>query len=160
MKEIVMRRYKRVKKEKLQPPDLILIDGGKGQLSAAVEGLREIGFEGECEIAGIAKRLEEVFVPGKADPYMIPKTSSALKLLQRARDEAHRFAINYHRDKRSKRTIKTELTEIEGIGEKTAAELIKLFGSVKKVKQSDEARLKEAIGEKKGSMVYQFYNNG
>ncbi len=159
MKEIVMRRYKRVKKEKLQPPDLILIDGGKGQLSAAVEGLREIGFEGECEIAGIAKRLEEVFLPGKADPYMIPKTSSALKLLQRARDEAHRFAINYHRDKRSKRTIKTELTEIDGIGEKTAAELIKLFGSVKKVKQSDESLLKEAIGEKKGELVYQFYND-
>lgn len=159
MKEIVMRRYKRVKKEKLQPPDLILIDGGKGQLSAAVEGLREIGFEDECEIAGIAKRLEEVFLPGKADPYMIPKTSSALKLLQRARDEAHRFAINYHRDKRSKRTIKTELTEIDGIGEKTAAELIKLFGSVKKVKQSDESLLKEAIGEKKGELVYQFYND-
>ncbi|CAN5126282.1 excinuclease ABC subunit UvrC [soil metagenome] len=157
MKEIVMRRYKRVKKDKLQPPDLILVDGGKGQLSAAVEGLREIGFEGECEIAGIAKRLEEIFLPGKADPYMIPKTSSALNLLQRARDEAHRFAINYHRDKRSKRTLKTELTEINGVGEKTATLLIKTLGSVKKVKQADEAQLQKVIGEKKGSMVYDYF---
>lgn len=158
MKEIVTRRYKRVKKDKLQPPDLILVDGGKGQLSAAVEGLREIGFEGECEIAGIAKRLEEVFLPGKADPFMIPKTSSALKLLQRARDEAHRFAINYHRDKRSKRTLKTELTEITGIGEKTATELIKTFGSVKKVKQAEEAQLKDTIGEKKGGLVFDYFD--
>ncbi len=158
MKEIVMRRYKRVKKDKLQPPDLILVDGGKGQLSAAVEALREIGFEGQCEIAGIAKRLEEIFLPGKADPFMIPKTSSALKLLQRARDEAHRFAINYHRDKRSKRTLKTELTEINGIGEKTATLLIKTFGSVKKVKQADEVQLKEVIGEKKGSMVFDYFD--
>lgn len=158
MKEIVMRRYKRVKKEKLQPPDLILIDGGKGQLNAAVQGLREIGFEEECEIAGIAKRLEEIFVPGRSAPYMIPKTSSALKLLQRARDEAHRFAINYHRDKRSKRTIKTELTEIDGIGEKTAADLIRVFGSVKQVKASGVDQLKEAIGKKKGESVYSHFN--
>jgi len=158
MKEILKRRYKRVKEEKRQPPDLILIDGGKGQLSAAVEALREIGFEGECEIAGIAKRLEEVFVPGKADPYMIPKTSSALKLLQRARDEAHRFAINYHRNKRSKRTIKSELTEINGIGEKTAAELIRVFGSVKKVKLAGEDQIQEVIGEKTGSRVYNHFS--
>jgi len=159
MKEIVMRRYKRVKQEKLQPPDLILIDGGKGQLNAAVEGLREIGFEEECEVAGIAKRLEEIFVPGKSAPYMIPKTSSALKLLQRARDEAHRFAINYHRDTRTKRTIKTELTEIDGIGEKTASELIKTFGSVKKVKQADQQQIMDAIGKKKGSSVFDYFQN-
>lgn len=158
MKEIVKRRYKRVKEEKRQPPDLILIDGGKGQLSAAVEALREIDFEGECDIAGIAKRLEEVFVPGKADPYMIPKTSSALKLLQRARDEAHRFAINYHRNKRRKRTIKSELTEINGIGEKTAAELIRVFGSVKKVKLAGEDQIQEVIGEKTGKRVYDYFS--
>jgi len=158
MKEIVMRRYKRVKKEKLQPPDLILIDGGKGQLNAAVQGLREIGFEGECEIAGIAKRLEEVFVPGKSAPYMISKKSPALKLLQRARDEAHRFAITYHRQKRSKRTVKTELTEIDGIGEKTATDLIKIFGSVKQVKAAEKSLLQDAIGEKKGEQVYEYFN--
>jgi len=158
MKEIVRRRYKRVKKEQLQPPYLILIDGGKGQLNAAVQGLREIGFEGECEIAGIAKRLEEIFVPGRSAPYMIPKKSSALKLLQRARDEAHRFAINYHRDKRSKRTVKTELTEIDGIGKKTATDLIKIFGSVKQVKKSGKDQLQEAIGNKKGEQVYRHFN--
>jgi len=158
MKEIVMRRYKRVKKEKRQAPDLILVDGGKGQLSAALEGLREIGFESECEIAGIAKRLEEVFVPGRAEPYMIPKTSSALKLLQRARDEAHRFAIKYHRDKRSKRTIKTELTDIRGIGDKTASDLIKIFGSVKKIKGAGETQLKQAVGNKKGELVFTYFN--
>jgi excinuclease ABC subunit C len=158
MKEIVMRRYGRVKREKLQAPDLILIDGGKGQLNAAVQGLREIGFEGECEIAGIAKRMEEIFVPGKSDPYMIPKKSSALKLLQRARDEAHRFAINYHRDKRSKRTLKTELTDIDGIGDKTARDLIKTFGSVKQIRKTEVDQLKEAIGEKKGEAVYDYFH--
>lgn len=158
MKEVVMRRYKRVKKEKLQVPDLLLVDGGKGQLNAAMEALKEIDFVGEFEVAGIAKRLEEVFLPGKADPVMIPKTSSALKLLQRARDEAHRFAINYHRNKRNKRTVKTELTQIEGVGEKTAADLIKTFGSVKKVKESSRERLKKAIGPSKGDAVANYFS--
>jgi excinuclease ABC subunit C len=89
---------------------------------------------------------------------MIPKKSSALKLLQRARDEAHRFAINYHRNKRSKRTVKTELTEIDGIGKKTATDLIKIFGSVKQVKASGVEQLQEAIGEKKGESVYNYFN--
>lgn len=158
MKEVVMRRYKRVKKEKLQVPDLLLVDGGKGQLNAAMEALKEIAFVGEFEVAGIAKRLEEVFLPGKADPVMIPKTSSALKLLQRARDEAHRFAINYHRSKRNKRTVQTELTQIDGVGEKTAADLIKTFGSVKKVKELSRERLKEAIGPSKGDAVADYFN--
>jgi excinuclease ABC subunit C len=96
MKEVLIRRYSRIKKEKLQPPDLILVDGGKGQLNAAVAALKEIGFADHCEVAGLAKRLEEIFIPGKSDPIMIPKTSPALKLLQMARDEAHRFAITYH----------------------------------------------------------------
>jgi len=159
MKEVVMRRYKRVKEEGLQVPDLLLVDGGKGQLNAAMEALREIDFEGEFEVAGIAKRLEEVFLPGKGDPVMIPKISPALKLMQRARDEAHRFAVNYHRSKRSTRTVKTELTEIDGIGEKTAAELIKKFGSVKGVKRATEAELREAVGESKGTFVSDYFKN-
>ncbi|MFO7848017.1 MAG: excinuclease ABC subunit UvrC [Balneolaceae bacterium] len=159
MKEIVKRRYKRVKEEKLQVPDLILIDGGKGQLNAAVEALKEIDFMDACEIAGIAKRFEEIFLPGKADPVMIPKTSSSLKLLQRARDEAHRFAITYHRQKRSKRTVQTELTSIDGIGNKTAEELIKTFGSVKKVKESPREKLQEVIGNKKGAAVANYFSN-
>lgn len=159
MKEIIMRRYSRVKKEKSQPPDLILIDGGKGQLNAAVEALTEIDFLDHCEIAGLAKRLEEVFLPGKADPVMIPKTSSALHVLQRARDEAHRFAITYHRNKRSKRTLATELTQIEGVGTKTAQKLLKEFGSVKNIQKLNLDTLTGFLGKKTGKTVYNYFNN-
>jgi excinuclease ABC subunit C len=154
MKEIVKRRYTKVKKEKLQVPDLILIDGGKGQLNAALEALDEIEFRDACDVAGLAKRLEEIFLPGKFDPIMIPKTSSALKLLQRARDEAHRFAITYHRQKRSKRTLKTELTEIDGVGDKTAQKLLKEFGSVNQIKKENLETLQELLGEKLGERVH------
>ncbi|TVR26480.1 MAG: excinuclease ABC subunit C [Balneolaceae bacterium] len=159
MKEIVKRRYLKVKKEKLQPPDLILIDGGKGQLNAAIEALEEIGFSDQCEVAGLAKRLEEVFLPGKMDAVMIPKTSASLKLLQRARDEAHRFAITYHRKKRSDRTLKTELTEIEGVGQKTAQKLLSSYGSVQNIKKTNKRALQELIGEKMGERVYAYFNN-
>lgn len=158
MKEIVNRRYSNVKKEKLQPPDLILIDGGKGQLNAALEALREIDFEGHSDVAGLAKRLEEIFLPGKADPVMIPKTSSALKLLQRARDEAHRFAVTYHRKRRTDRTLKTELTDIGGVGVKTAQKLLQEFGSVTKIKSADRDKLREVLGTATGDRVYNHYH--
>ncbi|WP_142712950.1 excinuclease ABC subunit UvrC [Fodinibius sediminis] len=158
MKEVLSRRYSRVMKEKEQIPDLIVVDGGKGQLSSAVNALRDIGFYGQCEVVGLAKRLEEVFLPGRSQPVMIPKKSSALKLLQRIRDEAHRFAISFHRDKRSKRTIKTELTQIEGIGDKTAQQLLKRFGSVKSVQQAPLEQLQEEIGNKTGQKVYAYYH--
>jgi excinuclease ABC subunit C len=158
MKEIVKRRYLKVKREKLQPPDLILIDGGKGQLNAAMEALKEIGFDGECDVAGLAKRLEEVFLPDRVDAVMIPKTSASLKLLQRARDEAHRFAITYHRKKRSDRTLKTELTDIEGVGRKTANKLLSVYGSVKKIKKTDKESLQKELGEKLGERVYHYFN--
>lgn len=157
MKEILTRRYTAVMKDGLQIPDLIVVDGGKGQLSSAVEALKEIGFYGECEIIGLAKRLEEVFVPGRSEPYMIPKKSTALKLLQQARDEAHRFAITFHRQKRAKRTFVTELTDIEGVGEKKAKLMLKEFGSVKKIKESDEDQLKNVIGEKLAQKVYNHF---
>ena len=157
MKEIVKRRYSKVKKEKLHTPDLILIDGGKGQLNAALDALEEIDFRDVGDVAGLAKRLEEVFLPQKADPVMIPKTSSALKLLQRARDEAHRFAITYHRQKRSKRTLKTGLTEIDGVGEKTAQKLLKAFGSVDQIKKADADSLKNELGKKLGEKVYRHF---
>lgn len=157
MKEVISRRYKRVKKEKQQAPDLIVVDGGKGQLSSAIEALKSIDFYDDSEIVGLAKRLEEVFVPGKSDPVMIPKTSSALKLLQQVRDEAHRFAINFHRKTRSKRTLKTELTEIPGVGEKTAQKLLNHFGSVKKVKQADKGEIQAEIGNKVGEGVYEYF---
>src|SRR6056297_900910 len=157
MKEIVKRRYSKVKKEKLHTPDLILIDGGKGQLNAALDALEEIDFRDVGDVAGLAKRLEEVFLPQKADPVMIPKTSSALKLLQRARDEAHRFAITYHRQKRSKRTVKTGLTEIDGVGEKTAQKLLKAFGSVDQIRKADADSLKKELGKKMGERVYMHF---
>ncbi len=158
MREIVKRRYSKIKKEKLQPPDLILIDGGRGQLNAALEALDEIDFRYNCEVAGLAKRLEEVFLPDSADPVMIPKTSSALKLLQRARDEAHRFAITYHRKKRSHRTLKTELTDIEGVGEVTAKKLLEEFGSVSNIKKRDLRELQDFLGEKTGAAVYNHFH--
>jgi excinuclease ABC subunit C len=156
MKEIVKRRYSRVMREGQQAPDLILIDGGKGQLNAALEALREIGFEGQCEVAGLAKRLEEVFLPGRMDAVMIPKVSPALKLLQRARDEAHRFAITFHREKRRKRTLQTELTSIEGVGVKTAEKLLKEFGSVQAVREASREEL-ERVVSKKISEAIQFH---
>jgi excinuclease ABC subunit C len=156
MKEILTRRYSRVMKDKLQIPDLIIVDGGKGQLSSAVEALKEIGFYGECEIIGLAKRLEEVFLPGMKDPIMIPKKSSALKLLQHARDEAHRFAITFHRQKRAKRTVKTELLEIEGIGEKTAQKLLTELGSVKEIRKKSLPEIQMVVGEKIGIKVYNY----
>jgi excinuclease ABC subunit C len=157
MKEILTRRYSAVMKDGLQIPDLIVVDGGKGQLSSAVAALKEIGFYGECEIIGLAKRLEEVFVPNRSQPYMIPKKSTALKLLQHARDEAHRFAITFHRSKRSKRTLVTELTDIEGVGEKKAQALLKEFGSVSEIKKADEDALKNVIGPKLGEKVYNHF---
>jgi excinuclease ABC subunit C len=159
MKEVLSRRYKRVMDEDQQIPDLIVVDGGKGQLSSAVDALKEIGFYGECEIVGLAKRLEEVFVPGKSKAIMIPKKSSALKLLQKVRDEAHRFAVDFHRKKRSKRTIQTELTQIDGIGDKTAQQLLKTFGSVKAVRESSLEDLQAEIGDKTGQKVFSYFHS-
>lgn len=159
MKEVLSRRYKRLMDEKQQIPDLIVVDGGKGQLSCAVQALREIGFYGECEVVGLAKRLEEVFVPGKSNSIMIPKKSSALKLLQRVRDEAHRFAVEFHRKKRSKRTLKTELTQIPGIGDKTAKQLLTAFGSVKSVRETSLSELQKEVGNKTGEKVFNYYNS-
>lgn len=157
MKEVVQRRYKKVQREGLQVPDLIVIDGGKGQLNAALEVLDRIEFREHTEIVGLAKRLEEVFLPGKQDPVMIPKTSPALKLLQRVRDEAHRFAISFHKRKRSKRTIQTELTNIKGVGDKTAAELIREFGSVRNVASAELAELQTVTGTKTGQFIYDYF---
>lgn len=158
MREIIKRRYSRLKQEKNQTPDLVVIDGGKGQLSSAVTALKEIDFYGEFEIIGLAKRLEEVFVPGRSDAYMIPKTSSALKLLQQVRDEAHRFAITFHRKTRGKRTLQTELTKIEGIGQKKAKLLLSTFGSVKQIEKTSRSTLQETLGKQTGDKVYEYFH--
>ncbi len=158
MREIVYRRYSRMKRDKATMPDLIVVDGGKGQLSSAVEALKDVGIFGEVPIIGLAKRLEEVFVPYKQDALMLPKTSSGLKLLQRVRDEAHRFAITFHRDLRSKRTFSSKLTDIEGIGDKSAQKLIKKFGSFKRVSEANEEQLIQETGKHIGKRIYDYFH--
>ena len=154
MREVIHRRYKRIIEEKKSLPDLIVIDGGKGQLSSAVKVLEDIGiktFNDGQNIIGLAKKLEEVYLPGDSDPQTIPKTSSGLKLLQRIRDEAHRFAITFHRSLRDKRTLTTELGEIVGIGEKTARKLLTTFGSVEIIREklkTDIEQIEKVVSRK------------
>jgi excinuclease ABC subunit C len=152
MEEVIRRRYLRLKEEKQPLPDLIMVDGGKGQLSSAVAALNKMGFS-NYNIIGLAKRLEEVFFPGQSDPASIPKTSSGLKLLQQVRNEAHRFAITFHRDRRSKRTIKTELTDVKGIGPSTAQKLLKELGSLSAVKSAEPDKLAAIIGKQKADIL-------
>ena len=185
MREVIERRYSRVIDEQGPLPDLLVVDGGKGQLSSALDVLERLrlreprvvirrvsdppggipGPPGEnsenvrsIPVIGLAKRLEEVFVPGSHDPQSIPKSSSGLKLLQRIRDEAHRFAITYHRTVRSKRTLRTELDLIEGIGKKRAKELLEMFGSVQGVKFATEEQLAELVGEKVAARIKEYFS--
>ena len=158
MQEVIRRRYSKLKEENLPLPDLIMVDGGKGQLSSAVEVLNEIGFS-NYNIIGLAKRLEEVFFPGQSDPASIPKTSSGLKLLQQVRNEAHRFAITFHRSRRSKRTIKTELTDVKGIGASTAHKLLKELGSLSEIKNSEYDKLVAIIGKKKADILINHFKD-
>jgi excinuclease ABC subunit C len=153
MKEIVGRRYKRVLEEGLPFPDLILVDGGKGQLSSACEALKEVGMYGKAPVAGIAKRLEEIYFPEDPIPLHINKKSPGLMLLQQIRDEAHRFAITFHRKKRSKAEMKTELEDLKGIGRQTADILLKHFKSVKKVKEAPFDEIEKLVGTKKAEIV-------
>ncbi len=158
MREVIKRRYGRLKEENQPLPDLIMVDGGKGQLSSAVEILNDLGFE-NYNIIGLAKRLEEVFFPNHSEPESIPKTSSGLKLLQHVRDEAHRFAITFHRLRRSKRTITTELNDIQGIGPSTTQLLLTKIGSLAEIKISSKEKLAEIIGKKKAELVYNHFNS-
>jgi len=166
MREVVQRRYKRLLEEKKALPDLILIDGGKGQLSSALQVLQELGIK-EQAIIGLAKRLEDVYLPGLSDPQNIPKNSQGLKLLQQIRDESHRFAITYHRLLRKKRTLTSPLDEIPGIGPKRKAHLLRKFGSLRKIAEASKEELSEkgglpenlaekvweALGKKRGSRL-------
>lgn len=166
MHEVLTRRYLRVLEEGLDFPDMIVVDGGKGQLSSAVSALEGLGItvsrsgsEGQS-IIGLAKRMEEIFFPGVTDSIMIPKTSSSIKLLQHVRDEAHRFAITFHRDRREKRVIMSELDEIDGVGEKRRTLLINHFGSVKKLSEAgmDEIAEVEGINENIARRIYGYFN--
>jgi len=156
MEEVIERRYSRVMREGGQLPDLVVVDGGKGQLSSAVEVLHRIGLPNQ-PIVGLAKRLEEVFVPGESESVLLPKTSSALKLLQHVRDEAHRFAITFHRSLREKRVVSSELTQIEGVGERKAAKLLKEFGSVKGVRAASAEELSKSVGAKSAANIRTYF---
>ena len=156
MREVIERRYSRLLNENQPFPDLIMVDGGKGQLSSAVEILNNLGFN-NYNIIGLAKRLEEVYFPGNSEPESIPKTSSGLKLLQQVRDEAHRFAITFHRDRRSKRTIKTELNDIKGIGPETAQRLLIEFGSVEAIRNTPLEELAKIVGSKKAELLNLYF---
>lgn len=148
MKEIVGRRYKRIMEEQGEYPQLIIVDGGKGQLSSACDALKELGLYGKIPIVGIAKKLEEIYYPEDPLPLLISKKSPALLLIQRVRDEAHRFGITFHRLKRSNSTFVTELENIPGIGKKTANKLLAHFKSFKKIKEASEEELIAIAGEK------------
>lgn len=158
MREVVERRYRGLVERKERLPDLIIIDGGKGQLSSAERILRDLGIFDKVTVVGLAKRLEEVFFPGQKEAILLPRTSSSLRLIQQLRDEAHRFAITFHRNLRSKRTFKTELTDISGIGKKTAVKLLKELGSVDGVKNSTIAQLKVHLGDKQAKVVHKYFN--
>ena len=156
MREVIQRRYQRLINEKGDFPDLIMVDGGKGQLSSALEVLAGLGVTDQ-PVIGLAKRLEEVFLPGKSEPELIAKTSTGLRLLQQVRDEAHRFAITFHRSLRAKRTLQTELDLIEGIGKKRATELLEAFGSVQGVRFATVEQLEEIVGPKVAAKIREYF---
>lgn len=158
MEEVVYRRYKRLLEEGASLPQLIVIDGGKGQLSSALKSLDILGLRGKIAIIGIAKRLEEIYFPGDSIPLYLDKKSESLKITQQLRNEAHRFGITFHRNKRSKAAIGSELEQIDGVGEKTAKELLKHFKSVKRIKEATLENLKAVVGESRAKKVYGSFN--
>ena len=158
MREVVFRRYSRLLNEKKSLPNLIIIDGGKGQLSSSVNSLKELGVYDDVTIIGIAKRLEEIYFSGESTPIYIDKKSESLKLIQKLRDEAHRFSLRQYRNRRDNQFIDSELINIDGIGEKTAVSLMKQFKSVKNIKSKSLNDLKMAIGDKKGTIIYNYFN--
>jgi len=158
MEEVVYRRYKRLQDEKQPFPQLIIIDGGKGQLSSALKSLDKLNLRGTIAIIGIAKRLEELFYPNDSIPLYLDKKSETLKIIQQLRNEAHRFGINFHRDKRSKNALTTELDIISGIGEKTIIDLLQKFKSVKRVSQASFDEIAAVIGSSRAKKIKTHFN--
>jgi excinuclease ABC subunit C len=158
MREVVGRRYTHQLAEQATLPDLIVVDGGKGQLSSAVEVLQGLGLSA-VPVIGLAKRLEEVYRPGSSDPEVVARTSGGLRLLQRIRDEAHRFAVTYHRTVRQRRTLQTELDLIAGVGKKRAQELLEAFGSVQGVRFASRDQLAEVVGQKTAERIMSYFRN-
>lgn len=158
MEEVVFRRYKRLMAEDEPLPQLIIIDGGKGQLSSALKSLDVLDLRGKIAIVGIAKRLEEIYFPEDPIPLYLDKKSESLKVIQQLRNEAHRFGIIFHRNKRSKAAINSELISIEGIGEKTAEELLKSFKSVKRIKEASLEKLSQKVGMARAKKIYETFH--
>lgn len=158
MEEIIFRRYKHVLDEGRELPDLIVIDGGKGQLHSAVNSLKKLDLYGKVPVIGLAKRMEEVYYPGDKDPYLLAKNSIALKTLMHIRDEAHRFGITFHRQLREKPLTKSELNSIKGIGGKSEEQLVRHFKSVENIKKASIAELATVVGIKKAEMVYVYFH--
>jgi excinuclease ABC subunit C len=158
MREIITRRYTRVMNEGGELPDLIIVDGGKGQLSSACEVLKELGLWGKVPIVGLAERLEEIYFPNDPKPYYLDRTGEPLKVVRHIRDEAHRFGITFHRNKRSADFTTSELEHIEGIGPKSVEALLKAFGSVAKVRKAPREALAREIGEAKAQRVFDYFH--
>jgi excinuclease ABC subunit C len=158
MKEVVGRRYKRLQAEEQPFPQLVIIDGGKGQLGAALEGLKELGLLGKMTVVGLAKNEEEIFFPGDRESVKLPYNSDSLKLIRSIRDEVHRFGITFHRKKRSQGTFKNELEQIKGIGKNTAEQLLKEFKSVKRIKEMTMDELTAAVGNAKALLIWNYFH--
>jgi excinuclease ABC subunit C len=160
MKEVVTRRYKRLQMENEPFPQLVIIDGGKGQLGAALEGLRELNVLGQMTVVGLAKNEEEIFFPGDRESVKLPYNSDSLKLIRSIRDEVHRFGITFHRKKRSQGTFKNELEQIKGIGKSTAEQLLKEFKSVRRIKELSVEELSASVGNAKATLIRNFFSKG
>jgi len=157
MKEVVYRRYKRLIDENQGLPQLVIVDGGKGQLSAAMKSLEELDLRGRITLIGIAKRLEEIFFPGDSVPLYLDKNSESLKLIQHMRNEAHRFGISHHRGRREKELVHSELDDIRGVGEKTREELLKHFDSVENIRKAETRELELAVGKAKAKKIRDYF---
>ena len=157
MKEVVYRRYRRLLEEEQSLPQLVIIDGGKGQLSAALESIKELGLEGKLTLVGLAKNEEEIFYAGDRESLKLPYDSLSLKFIRKIRDEVHRFGISFHRNKRSRGTFKNELENIKGIGKQTADQLLKTFRSVSKVKRASDEELIQTVGVSKTKLIRNYF---
>lgn len=158
MREVVHRYARRIHEGLDSAPDLLLIDGGCGQLSAAVQALEESGLAARFPVLALAKRLEELFRPGDPEPLVLPKTSESLRLLQRIRNEAHRFAIAYHRLRRHKRTLQSQLTDIPGVGPRSAQKLLRAFGSVERIRTASLEELRRTVAARQAMAVYRYFH--
>ena len=157
MKEVLHRRYTRMMAEGEKLPDMVVVDGGKGQLSAAVEAFDEMGIRGEVTLVGIAKRLEEIYFPGDSLPLYIDKKSPSLRVIQHMRDEAHRFGITHHRDRRSKGQVVSELDSIKGIGPATQKALMKHFKSLRRLREASVEEITEVAGKAKAAIIVSYF---